>query len=215
MHKKRVSKYAMMVAIVLLLGTTIVLTILLNYLSESTTVNDTLQYIVGFVAIISGISGVLLGLSSTKTSQLESVRTFFEKSDSTEYMKARKALYTYKKYLEETSIDLFDPKFNMKFIWDSNESVVLVKEDIMKYISYICNFYHLWGLLTKKGFLPLWVFESSSGISVCILYDLSKPVIDYHRKNRNPFYAENFEWLYHKIKIKFKKEIDLYDKLND
>jgi hypothetical protein len=214
MHKKRVSKHTMLIAIVLLLGATIVLTILFNYLSETSTVNDTLQYVVGFVAIVSGLSGVLLGLSSTKTSQLESVRTFFEKSDSTEYMKARKALYTYKEHLEETQIDLFDDNFKMDFVWDSHESTILLKDDILKYISYICNFYHLWGLLTKKGFLPLWVFESSSGIGVCILYELSKPVIDYHRNNRNPFYAENFEWLYHKIQIKFKDEIQTYKQLN-
>ena len=214
MHSKKLSKQTMVISLVLLLGAAIVATFLMFIISQAESSNDILQYIVGFVAIISGISGVLLGFSSTKTTQLESVRTFFDKGDGPEYMRARKILYTYKKQLIKTDIDLYHDDFEMKFIDDCKDTSTLKKDDILKQISFIANFYQAWGLLVEKKFLPLWVFQGASGVGVCILYEIALPSIIRARKERNPFYAENFEWLYKRVKKVYAKELEKYYKVN-
>ena len=64
------------------------------------------------------------------------------------------------------------------------------------------------GPTCKKRFLPMWVFESSSGFSVVKLYEAVEDIVDHNREESNFFYAENFEWLKNKIEHKYRKEIN-------
>ncbi|WP_435874070.1 DUF4760 domain-containing protein [Rossellomorea vietnamensis] len=64
-----------------------------------------------------------------------------------------------------------------------------------KAASEICAFFHFWGMMVNKGYLPLWIFKSASGPSVVRLFHLLKPYIEERRKTNNHYYAIDFEYL--------------------
>ena len=65
----------------------------------------------------------------------------------------------------------------------------------------VINFFHHWGLLARKGYLPLWVFDYGSGAGVIRYYEILKDRIETMRNTHNdPSYASGFEWLYNKMK---------------
>lgn len=145
--------------------------------------NIVLENIVGLVAILSGIAGTYIGFSTSKMASLEAVREYFQQGDKSEYVKARKNIY------------------NNGEKGDGNIS----SSDA----STVCNFFHFWGLMVRKGYLPIWVFESASGVAVVRLFENLQSYIK-ERKKENPFYAENFEWLVAEINRVYKKQIRQY-----
>ncbi len=65
----------------------------------------------------------------------------------------------------------------------------------------IVNFFHHWGMLTKKRYLPMWVYRNATGNGACRLYECVKPYIEARRElNNDTTYGEYFEWLYLKLK---------------
>lgn len=134
--------------------------------------------IVNIVAILSGISGILVGAASIRISNLGAVQEYFQQGDSREYTEARRKLY---------------------YKIDKREKID--KDDIDAGI--VVSFFHFWGLMVKKHYLPVWVFESASGYAVIRLYEGITEMIEDRRKD-NPQYAEYFEWLYKKIKKKLR-----------
>ena len=67
----------------------------------------------------------------------------------------------------------------------------------------VVNFFHHWGLLAKKHFLPLWVFKGGSGAGTIRLYKKLEPfIINMREEKHDPSYAGYFEWLYHRIQRK-------------
>ena len=134
--------------------------------------------IVNIVAILSGISGILVGAASIRISNLGAVQEYFQQGDSREYTEARRKLY---------------------YKIDKREKID--KDDIDAGI--VVSFFHFWGLMVKKHYLPVWVFESASGYAVIRLYECITEMIEDRRKD-NPQYAEYFEWLYKKIKKKLR-----------
>lgn len=132
--------------------------------------------VVNIVAILSGISGILVGAASIRISNLGAVQEYFQQGDSKEYTEARRRVYD--KIQKKQKID---------------------KEDIDAGI--VVSFFHFWGLMVKKHYLPVWVFESASGYAVIRLYEGITDMIEERRKD-NPQYAEYFEWLYKKVKKK-------------
>ena len=170
--------------------------------------------IVSLVAIISGVSGVIIGLSSLRSAQLGSINDYFTSGDTKEFKHARGILYTYALQYSNNGISVFNKDFKLQHHDIDKKPIVLYKDDVISTISYISNFFHQWGLLTKHRYLPLWVFQSSSGISVYRLYNASREVIDTYRKTSNPFYGEYFEWLYLKVYKTYKDEIHSYLELN-
>lgn len=211
-RKKRFKKQSLYILIVIVMGLLISLGVIWNFINvkDTTGTSNTLQLIVSLVAIISGVSGVIVGLSSLRATQLDSVRDYFTSGDTEEFITARRIIYTYGKHLENGGNNVFFKNFKLPFKNKNNEDVELSKQNVLDAISFIANFFHQWGLLTKNRYLPLWVFESSSGVAVYRLFEYSKEIIAYHRENNNPFYAENFEWLYNKIKKTYKYEINIY-----
>ena len=130
--------------------------------------------VVNIVAILSGISGILVGAASIRISNLGAVQEYFQRGDTKEYTEARRKLYN--KIDNKQKID---------------------KDDLDAGI--VVSFFHFWGLMVKKHYLPIWVFDSASGYAVIRLYEGITRMIEERRKD-NPQYAEYFEWLYKKIK---------------
>lgn len=64
-------------------------------------------------------------------------------------------------------------------------------EDAARRILY---FFHRWGLAAKHGLLPLWVFDSASGLRILQLHDALEDFLVKERK-RSPKYAEGFLYL--------------------
>lgn len=135
-----------------------------------------MEDIVDVVAILSGISGVLVGFASIRISNLGAVKEYFQQGDDKDQIEARKNLY--KKFDEGIKIEPDD-----------------------KDASLVISFFHFWGLMVKKKYLPFLVFKSASGHAVIILYEGLQPMIQ-ERRRKSPDYAEYFEWLYLKCKKK-------------
>ena len=68
----------------------------------------------------------------------------------------------------------------------------------------VCRFFHLWGLTVRKGYLPLWVFDSVSGERVVQLTQvLSHFILTRRSKYRySRRYGEHFLWLSEAIQRK-------------
>lgn len=142
--------------------------------------NQVLQAIVNIIAIISGIGGIIIGVASFRISSLEAVKEYFSQGDTAEMKERRKYIYDKVKNGEKIGPN------------DLNASVV-------------CSYFHFWGLMVKKRYLPIWIFESASGTQVLRLYRYLEEHIEEKRKE-NPFYAEYFEWLAKKIEKKYGKK---------
>ena len=134
--------------------------------------------IVNIVAILSGISGILVGAASIRISNLGAVKEYFQQGDSKEYTDARRRLYNKIVGMQKISKD------------DIDAAIVV-------------SFFHFWGMMVKKHYLPVCVFESASGYAVIRLYEGISEMIGERRKD-NPQYAEYFEWLYKKMKKKLR-----------
>lgn len=130
--------------------------------------------VVNIVAILSGISGILVGAASIRISNLGAVKEYFQQGDTPEFIEARRKVYS--------KID---------------KNVKIDKNDVDA--ASIVSFFHFWGLMVKKKYLPLWVFESSSGQAVVRLYEGLESMI-MERREDNLMYGEYFEWLYKKVK---------------
>lgn len=52
-----------------------------------------IKEVVNVVAILSGISGILVGAASIRISNLSAVREYFQQGDTTEFIEARKNIY--------------------------------------------------------------------------------------------------------------------------
>ena len=72
-----------------------------------------------------------------------------------------------------------------------------------KDMSMVVNYFHHWGILAKKHYLPLWVFDEGAGAGAIRLYEKSKEYIDLCRKAHNDdTYASGFVWLYKSLSKK-------------
>lgn len=138
--------------------------------AQATKIKD----VVNIVAILSGISGILVGAASIRISNLGAVKEYFQQGDTAEFIEARRKIYS--------KID---------------RNIKIDKNDVDA--ASIVSFFHFWGLMVKKKYLPIWVFESSSGQAVVRLYEGLHSMIMERRKD-NPMYGEYFEWLYKKVK---------------
>ena len=84
-------------------------------------------------------------------------------------------------------------------IIDENKSTYISTK-----ITCVMNYYHYWGMMVKNKQLPFSVFYdkkngiTASGFAVIRTYNRLKPTITYFR-NKNPKYAEFYEWLYNEI----------------
>lgn len=131
--------------------------------------------IASIIGMITGIIGMVISIFGVYENKSRIVHEFLNGMDDSEFIKARAAVYD--KEIGE-SIDLND-----------------------KDVAFVVNFFHHWGLLAKKHYLPLWVFDYGSGAGVIRLYEHSESFIKKRREiHKDNTYAFGFEWLYCKLK---------------
>jgi hypothetical protein len=135
-----------------------------------------LTTLVAIAAIASGVSGVLMSLSSKRVATFEAIREYFQQGDTPEMIASRNKIYDSEK--NGTPLDV-------------------------KAASEICSFFHFWGMMVEKGFLPIWIFKSASGPSIVRLYYILLPYIEERRANNNKHYGEGFVYLVGKIERKY------------
>ena len=80
--------------------------------------------VVNIVAILSGISGVLIGVASIRISNMGAVKEYFQQGDSLENVAARKEIYC-----------------------KINNNIKIDKNDVAA--GSIISFFHFWGIMVK------------------------------------------------------------------
>lgn len=166
--------------------------------------------IVGIVAIISGLGSLLVGISSIFSTSLDNVREYYSTGDTLEMSRARAVIYNYRYIKMKYSKTVYDPDFDewVKENINSKEKSLLPtnKKEIFEAADITANFFQMWGLLQYKGFLPIWVFETSSGYSILKLHEGIEDILEVERKN-NPFFGGQFTDLCVRIYDKNKNAI--------
>lgn len=144
---------------------------------HSLTLEEIRNIVLTLAGIIAIVSFPLITFPARKNNQLEAVIKYFQQGDAPQLVKARENVFY--------ATDQASP--------DDSASV--------------CSFFHFWGLMVKKKILPIWVFESASGVRVVQLHQKLRDYIAERRKD-NPYYAEYFEWLSQNIQKKYRHQID-------
>lgn len=131
---------------------------------------------VAVIGAITGILGAIISIISIQYNRFLAIHQYMETLETPGFIKAR--IYVHN--IDPDQIPL-----------DSQEA------------SQVVNFFHHWGLLTKKHYLSLWIFDSGSGAGVIRYYECTQKYIEKRRTIHNDStYAKNFEWLYNKLKYR-------------
>lgn len=139
-------------------------------------IDSLIAIISGVTGFITGILGVIFSLYRSKRDVYDSVNEFLTQIESKEFISAKNYVYNHR-----------DKDWDEK---DENAAIIV-------------NFFHHWGMLANKKYLPMWVFKNATGNGACRLYELLKPYIELRREiNNDEYYGEYFEWLYFKLKSK-------------
>lgn len=166
--------------------------------------------IVGIVAIISGLGSLLVGISSIFTTSLDNVREYFANGEKAEIANARHLLYNYRNIKIKYGKTVYDEDFDQwladNISKDDKDFYIESKEAVFTSASIVANFYQMWGLLQYRNFLPIWVFDTTSGYNVMRLYQSVSDIIE-RKRGANPLYAGHFEDLCKRINAKYKKVI--------
>lgn len=137
---------------------------------------DKLTIVVAIGTIISAIASGIMSYSALRTSRFEAIKEYFLYGDTQEMIACRRKMYEYE---------------NGEIEFDKDAA------------SYLCSYFHFWGMMVAKGYLPIWVFESASGQSIVRLYAIMEHYIIEKRQVNNK-YAYYFEYLVKIIKKKYK-----------
>lgn len=133
----------------------------------------TIELCLSVVGAVAGIVGSVISIFGVFHNRFLAVHQYLEAVESTDFMKAKAAIYN------------SDPG---QIPLDSNEAAQIV------------NFFHHWGLLARKHYLPMWVFDSGTGAGAIRLYELTQAYImkrrDHHKDST---YGSDFEWLYNEL----------------
>lgn len=131
----------------------------------------TVQLCLSVIGAVTGTIGAIIGILGILHNRFLAVNQYMEALEDVRFIEARTRIYNQA----------------------PNQPIPINNEDA----SIIVNFFHHWGLLAKKHYLPLWVFDSGSGSGVIRLYDLTKGYIMERRQiHQDSTYASDFEWLY-------------------
>lgn len=113
-------------------------------------------------------------------------------------------------------INFYNSRFTMEneyFRWATSKEMIDARHFVrnsgclsveIDCIPELLNFYNYWGMMVRRRHLSVSIFYSASGINVIEMYEKLQKIIEQERK-RNKLYAKDFEWLYNKIKKKYKK----------
>ena len=124
------------------------------------------------IGAVTGTVGMVLGIMSMIRNRYDAVNEFYSAVEKPDFIAARHFVYT------QSNLPLDDEN-----------------------ISYVINFFHHWGMMAKKHYLPMWVFNGASGEGVIRLYERCATQIDHLRRiNHEHKYGEGFIWRECKVK---------------
>ncbi len=174
--------------------------------------DSAMERIVGIVAIISGMGSLLVGVSSIFTTSLDNVREYFATGEKAEIADARHVLYNYRnlkiKYGKTVYSEGFDEWVAENLDKEKDKNFYVEnKAQVLKASSRVLNFYQMWGLLQYRNFLPIWVFDTTSGYNMIRLYEATIDIIKEKRKS-NRLYAGHFEDLCKRVNKKYNDVIE-------
>lgn len=133
----------------------------------------TIELCLSIIGAVTGIVGIIISILGVFHNRFIAIHQYMEALETPDFIKARTSIYN----TDPSQISI-----------DNKEA------------SQIVNFFHHWGLLAKKRYLPMWVFDSGSGAGVIRYYELTQDYIMEMRKHHSDStYASNFEWLYHEL----------------
>lgn len=145
---------------------------------------DTISII---IAAMIGVFGIFFGIVDIRKRRYQIICEYFSEIGSKEMIAARKNIYEKKEKIDELSYKAA-----------TKERTALLKDDDA---AFIINFFDHWGYLVRKRYLSFRIYKNFSGNPLINMYEILNDVITERRK-KDPPYADNFEWLYKKLKIK-------------
>ena len=132
----------------------------------------TIELCLSVIGAVTGIVGTAIGILGVVNNRFLAIREYMAGVEAPEFIKARAAIR-----------EIEDPS---QIPLDNTDAAQLV------------NFLDHWGLLAKKHYLPLWVFNSGSGDGIIEYYNQVREYIKKRQAERST-YASNFEWLYKEL----------------
>ena len=174
--------------------------------------DSAMERVVGLIAIISGVGSVLVGLSSISTTSLDNVREYFASGEKKEIADARHVLYNYRNLKIKYGKTVHDEDFDE---WiketlneeDDKDFYVKDKKAVYDASSKVLNFYQMWGLLQSRNFLPIWVFDTTSGYNMIRIYEATIDIIEEKRES-NRLYAGHVQDLCVRVNEKYGEVIE-------
>lgn len=146
--------------------------------TEEIKISQTISLVLSIIGAITGIAGMVFGIFGILHNRFLAVHDYLSGIDDPDFISARSAVY------------------------NGGGGDSLDNEDLAAVI----NFFHHWGMLARKGYLPLWVFDSGCGAGVVRLYERSKShIMKIRAEHSDQTYASDFEWLYHTLQKRNRK----------
>lgn len=114
--------------------------------------------IFSIIGVITGSAGMIIGIIGIIHNRFLAVHNFFTSMEDQDFISAR------------------------HYIYNRAEPFFVDDVDAARNAAMIINFFQHWGLLSRKHYLPIWVFDSGSGAGTIRLYELTKNFIIQMRK---------------------------------
>lgn len=143
----------------------------------------------GIGGLATAIVSIIISIITYNHNKIEALNSYFNYDRNEQFMKGRREVYN----------------MDANTIVDNNDTNIAT----------VLNAYHHWGLLVKHKQLPFWIFYdkrhglTSSGITIARTYKKLQKTIK-ERQKSNKYYAQHYEYLYHKIYQKCTNEEKRY-----
>ncbi|MCL1953111.1 MAG: hypothetical protein FWF60_09830 [Oscillospiraceae bacterium] len=155
-----------------------------------------MEIIFGVTGAILGLLGLVFSALAYHHNKIEAVNAFYENERNPHFINARRAVH-------DMSRAGYKPE----------EVLFLKAEDgtpLANYVSYVVLSYNQAGTLVEKRQLPIWLFETASGVGAVQHFEALKPYIIYRRENDTTDFGLPYENLVKAIKKKYPKEYKSY-----
>lgn len=148
---------------------------------------DTTSIILSGIGIMIGAFGVFFGIVDIRKRRYQIICEYFSEIGSKEMISARKKIYEMQEKIDKSEDEV-----------ETNEIETFLKDEDA---AFIINFFDHWGYLVRKKYLSFRIYKNFSGNPLVNMYETLSSLIAERRK-KDPPYADNFEWLYEKLKNK-------------
>ena len=142
-----------------------------------------MELLFSIIGATTGVFGMTLGVMSFFRSRLDAVISVLEYDKNIDFIEARNAVHNME---PDTHVD----------------------SELGKKIALVILVFNTNALLVKKLRLPYWVFSRTPAMYACLTFYPKLEKYIKLRREKNPFYATNFEWLYKKI-LRKNKGLDI------